>query len=747
MKILPTLLVSLVTIALGFLAVMQQLRGNLDFLFGSPPLEVGQTVYQFQPNDVGRIQIINNDGTRAEIVKTEESWMLTEPWKDFADARSVRSLIDFAARLQIEEVIDREEVENMADYGLKKDRIEVQFFDTSGNSLCHFRIGRYTSWRSFDPLLKTKDPTKKAPSFPTLVIHPAEEEMADYLYVCGDYANPALRTLPMRSLFSNNLGLFRDHRLFYLSPKFASKITLKEKNSEMTLIREGPGKENQWKIEKPYELATNPKAISQLVSGLSALQAGAVVDDSALALPPPIPENIAFTIGLEYFQKDGSSGTPVTALFYPPENDEAKVVPVVITINEGKQRKAVLLVPRGSGSILATLPRDVNSLRSRTLTAMTVRQVKGVTLEDFTGRRVDLTLEPDPHERADRWYARISREDAPGEVTLSYNGAANSQQVFQFFEALFKNAVTSFTNDAATSPEEYGLNRPVRRITVTPRKGNPVTYVIGEKISPKYYARRIPKGRVIEVSEEAWQAAEKGRTHPELKAVASPTTDSELAPSGLEFFGLDRPKVIKVGETSVHLGQSQSRVFFANQLDKEAKTTPHVAEIGPDQISLMPLTTFPWRGERLWNINRFEIKGLKIKKRGEPVLELTYNFYAPEPWSATRGATDVTALLNTNKAEKLIKKITDIEVQKWIGPVAENAAVRLSDPSLSIEILLEEFSDGGRQTGKLVRKLSLSEVISGPANRFFYGKSDSQQDYFLLDTPTHQRLSVDLLIK
>ena len=86
-------------------------------------------------------------------------------------------------------------------------------------------------------------------------------------------------------------------------------------------------------------------------------------------------------------------------------------------------------------------------------------------------------------------------------------------------------------------------------------------------------------------------------------------------------------------------------------------------------------------------------------------------------------------------------------MQKWIGPVAENAAVRLSDPSISIEILLEEFSDGGRQTGKLVRKLSLSEVISGPTNRFFYGKSDSQQDYFLLDTPTHQRLSVDLLIK
>lgn len=746
MKILPTLLVSFVTISLGFLAVMQQLRGNLDFIFGSPPLEPGQTVYSFQPNDVGRIEILNNDGTRAEIVKTDKSWMLKAPWKDFADARTVRSLIDFASRLQIEEVIDRDEVDEMADYGLKKDRIEVKFFDTSGTSLCHFRIGRYTSWRSFDPQLKTKDPTKKPPSFPTLIIHPAEDEMEDHLYVCGDYANPALRTLPMRSLFSNSLSLFRDHRLFYLSPNFASRITLKEKNSEMTLTRASPGKESEWQIEKPYQLATNPKAMDQLVAGLSALQAGAVVDASALALPPPLPENIAFTIGLEYFQKDGSSGTPLNALFYPPENDDAKVVPVVVTIGEERQREAVLLVPRGPGSLLATLPRDVNSLRSRTLTAMSVRQVKGVALEDYTGRRVDLNLEPDPHERVDRWYARVSREDDPGEISRSYEGPANSQQVFKFFEALFKNEVASFTNDAATSPEEYGLDRPVRKIVITPREGKPVTYIIGEKISPKFYARRLPKGRVIEISEEAWQAAEKGQPHPELKTVASPTTDSELAPSGLELFGLDRPKVITVGETELHLGRSQSRVFFANQLDKEGKTTPHVVEISPDQLALMPLAPFHWRGERLWNINRFEIKGLKIKKRGEPLLELEYDFYAPEPWSASRGAVDVTPLLNTNKAEKLIKKLTDIEVQKWIGPVADNAAVRLADPSLTIEVLLEEISDGGRKTGKIIQKLSLSEVIPGPANRFFYGKSDSGQDFFLLDAAIHQRLSVDLLI-
>ena len=747
MKLLPTLLVSLLTIALGFLVVMQQLRGNLDFLFGSAPMEAGQPLYRFNPAEVARIEIVNDDGTSAEVLKTSTSWKIKKPWDDFADARTVRSLIDFAARLQIEDVIARDDVEDLGNYGLKNDQIKVHLFDGAGKSLCHFAMGRYTSWFSFDPELEMRDPTQKPPSFPTLIIRPQEEGLRDHLYVCADFANPALRTVPMRDLFSGGLRLFRDHQLFHLAPTTASRITLREKGSEITLKRDSPSKDSEWTIEKPYQLATSEKAMSRLIQGLSALQAGAVVNEEDLALPPPLPENVAFSIGIEYFQKDGTSGQATTALFYPPENQEAKVSPVVISQEKGQTRPAVLLVPRGPGSLLATLPRDVNSLRSRTLTAMRVRDVKSVSLRDFTDRAVDLTLETDPHERAARWYARVTRREGPDQISEAYDGPANSKQVFEFFEALFKNEVVSFTNDAATSPEDYGLDRPIRRIIITPKKGKPVTYLIGEKLSPKYYARRFPNGRVIQISEEAWEAAEKGRDHPELKAVASPTTDAQGPPGGLELFGLDQPKVIQVSDAILHLGKADSRLFFGNRLDSDGKPAPHVVEIAPDQLGLMPMQAFHWRGERLWNINRFEINGLRIKKRGQPALELTYDFYAPKPWSATRGGAEVTALLNTNKAEKLLEKLTDIEVQQWIGPVAGNAEARLTDPSLTISLRIEEISDEGRNVGIITRNLSLSEVIDSPANRFFFGKSNSQPDFFLLDAATHERLSVDLLVK
>ena len=125
MRYLSTVIVFILTFGLGFLVVMQQKRGNLHFLFGAPPLEKGEKVYQFDPKDVGRIHILNSDGTRAVLIKKGGAWMMESPWEDYADARTVKSLIDFAANLQIEDVIERDDVEDLAELGLKKSRIAV----------------------------------------------------------------------------------------------------------------------------------------------------------------------------------------------------------------------------------------------------------------------------------------------------------------------------------------------------------------------------------------------------------------------------------------------------------------------------------------------------------------------------------------------------------------------------------------------------------------------------------------------
>ena len=94
----------------------------------------------------------------------------------------------------------------------------------------------------------------------------------------------------MRDLFSNGLRLFRDHRVFYNSPAFAGEITFREKNSEITIKRKALSKTDEWAIAKPYELASSPETINKIIGGLAALQANAVLDESALALPDPLPD-------------------------------------------------------------------------------------------------------------------------------------------------------------------------------------------------------------------------------------------------------------------------------------------------------------------------------------------------------------------------------------------------------------------------------------------------------------------------
>jgi len=71
---------------------------------------------------------------------------------------------------------------------------------------------------------------------------------------------------------------------------------------------------------------------------------------------------------------------------------------------------------------------------------------------------------------------------------------------------------------------------------------------------------------------------------------------------------------------------------------------------------------------------------------------------------------------------------------------------RFKFPShLKISVLTEEINSEGELLGLRPQTLSISQVISGKSNKFFYGKSSSDNDYFLLNLGTVKRLAVKLL--
>lgn len=746
MRVFPTILLTLVALGLGGLVVMQRTTGNLDFIFGSPAKQIGGMVYQFNPAEVGRIEIRNEDGTKGVLVKKGNLWSIETPWVDDADARTVKSLIDFAARMQIEDVIKRDSVGELADFGLEKSRIEVELFDKSGKPLCHFKMGRYTSWRAYDPTEEVK-PGLDPSVFPTLIIQPFEPEGEDYLYVCADIVDPNIRDRGIRSLFDENLRAFRGHQVFYNTPFYAAEITLKEKNSEIVLKRQDLKKETPWRIAKPFELATSPEAIEKLMVGIARLDAGQVVDESDLALPDPLPDNIDHSISIRYFMPDGSQSEAVTANFYPPASAQSPFVPVLIS--EGtKKRSAILLVPRTPGSPLAGLPRKVNELRSRTLTSLAVKQVKGVDVSGPDGRSVALSLEFDPHERAPRWHALAGQYlGTEGKFREDYRGPASIVQTGALFESLFKDEVVGFTNDAATDPKKYGFEQPRRRIRITLDDKSIVDFVIGEQLLPHYYARRAEGGRPLEISAEAYQTGLDGKEHRELTDLP-PGDATVTAPQELALLGLDTPKTAWISSDGVafevHLGEAPVRHLYANSLDSDGRNTSHVIEIRSDLLMKMELESFHWRTNRLWNINPFDIRGLRITRQSDPSLELEYNFYS-QVWHATQSGKDVTALLNQPKAEKLLKKLSDIRIQHWLGPDAENARSRLQVPTFEITVYAEEIDEDGENERVVPHTLSLSQIVPGVPNQLYYGRTSEDPNYFLIDVATVKRLAVILL--
>lgn len=731
MRLFPSILLAIIAFGLGCLALIQQQAGNLDSIFGAPALGEGDQIYKFDPRSVGRIEILNSDGTQAILKKRGGSWLTETPWEDFAEPSLVQSIIDFSSNLIIEDVIEADQIEDLAEFGLRNSKIEIQLYDTGGTPLCHYNIGRPTAWRTIveDQKDGPRSVGEAAPGksiFPTFVIWPAENNRRGYLYVCGDRINPALRRISIRALFANELKLFRNHSVFYRPPQFAAEISLGDQNSEIVLTRETPSQKSKWRLTKPFDLAANTKAVQSLISKLSQLKATAVLDESSEALSEPLPENLAQTISLKFFLPDGTISSPTNVHIYPPENEGDAVVSAVINYGPKQKRSAILKLNR---SELALLPTKVNELRSRTLTSLQVAQISELKVSDDLGRDLFLTLEFDPHERAKRWHAELGE----------YQGLANEEQVKGLFESLLVDEVAEFSDDAAADLKLYGLDRPLRNITLKLTDESELNFAIGAAFRDHFYARNLKTGRILEISEAAYLALSRDQPSPELNTILSAPPTSTLPRYDLRLFGLDRPikKRFRTdqGIVFVEFGTSKKRHYYANRVG-----TPRVAEVNISVLNKIPMRDFKWRATKLWNISPFEIRGLVLQQQNQAPLQLSYHFFKQE-WKARLDGLDITPTLNENRANRLLEKLTAIRVNTWLGSIDDNAATRLANPDFTLSVILEDIDDHGEITGLKTEALSFARINDD----LYYGKLSSDPSFFIIDGGIIKSLNVKLL--
>ncbi len=341
-----------------------------------------------------------------------------------------------------------------------------------------------------------------------------------------------------------------------------------------------------------------------------------------------------------------------------------------------------------------------------------------------------LTIEAPATEDAKTVFARVSNRDTVFELPLnSSNGHTALVNIPISIDALRSTTLCSLD---ITTLKSATIHAPSLDV--------PLVLSLGREIISGKPRWMIDQGSVRQPANEA--AVARLFTAIAIDNVTGFATDGA---DDLKPFGLDPPAkslVLDVGgEEPIELlfGTTTEGKYFAMR-----RGTPTVAEIDYGTYSRVPVAPFSWRDSILWPFSIVDLAELRIERPGEHPLDLTYNFIS-EKWTAQRKGADVTRLLNVQRANILANKLEELQVTRWLGPEAREAALRLEHPSLIIDAAYRATDEEGNPTGTRHSVITLVPASLSPRNQLFFGRLSGSLDYFLIDKDSYEHIDVRIL--
>jgi len=465
-----TLLLALLAALVCGVAGWQWKEGNFDSVFGAPPTPVGERIYStyspvekkfvptFSPSEVKRIQVSQN-GVRATFELGANGWECVMPWKDRMDPRSAVAIINFTLGMRVEDLSPVDKIDQQK-AGLRESGIDVWLEDGSHQLLARYKIGRRTPW-----LAEFKD--EKEP-IPTVFVWTRDENRKSYIYACtGDIA----------PLFKDGLKFLRDHHPFYFNPVLLQKIRIRTAQGELTLGRETP--KSPWRVAKPLDLHTDPKAIKTLIEGIYEMQAVKVSDRASVTLPINTATVESTQIAITSF---GSEKETLLDIF-PPETTGASDAKATISDRPGTVFD-LPIKPEPNLISLASLPLTVNDLRDPTLTNLNIQSLRGLSILPTTGAEIVISRTP-----PQPWMATIEGKSME----------ANEERLFALLKAVTEGRAIGFETDAATDFTPWGLDRPFLKLRFLGQDNQVLELAFGIDGKGGYFVNRTGTPSVMRV--------------------------------------------------------------------------------------------------------------------------------------------------------------------------------------------------------------------------------------------------------
>lgn len=252
---------------------------------------------------------------------------------------------------------------------------------------------------------------------------------------------------------------------------------------------------------------------------------------------------------------------------------------------------------------------------------------------------------------------------------------------------------------------------------------------------------------------QPWMVSVDGREQPAneeklyalLQAVTNTRAVSFESDAVTDFapFGLDRPILVLrfLGTNNqaleLRFGLNGDGDLFANRLGSAT-----VMRIQESFLKAVAIHAYEWKSSWPWSFQRFDLKEITRQQETEN-LRLEYSD-VDESWRAWDGEKEVSAELNTRRAEFLLTTLEGLRVDRWLARDDTDAAAALVNPMLRFRIIRTKVDDDGEWLSIDPEVFEFSPH-PGAGSGLYYGRRRADPHPFVISRDAYEKLTIDLL--
>jgi len=165
---------------------------------------------------------------------------------------------------------------------------------------------------------------------------------------------------------------------------------------------------------------------------------------------------------------------------------------------------------------------------------------------------------------------------------------------------------------------------------------------------------------------------------------------------------------------------------------------PHVYELDPTFLNLIPTHPVKWKSLNVLNFNPMHLVSITREMPEKELLKLDYD-YRRDTWGASRSGVDVTPSLDIGAARRLRDRLGSLTASGWYLSMG-SAYGALQTPSVTFNIVTRELDRATNSSKEVTYLVNLAPSVEN----LYFGQIVGSPDVFFLDRETYSDLIRDV---